>query len=263
VSALRGAFRMVVVGALLAWAAGLARAGAVAYTLSAGAEFRTGCFAVPCICGAVQYAMGGDFALVQQPSDPQFAHFDVVGVNWMVQFPQGFVPITGTGTYRVGGTGVVRQQLSLDLSVGGAPVRHFDSGLVAGGDNFPRIEVDISLYGETPCIDTMLRVRAGPGGTTGVGAAGASLGALVPNPFQGVTRLPFSLREAGPVRVHVLDAAGRCVRTLVDAAWMASGTQAVVWDGRRDDGRACAAGCYFICVRSAGRTERTSVVKLH
>jgi hypothetical protein len=109
----------------------------------------------------------------------------------------------------------------------------------------------------------VLRVRAGPGGATaGVGTSAVSLGSLAPNPFRTLTRLEFWLHDAGPVRVSVHDAAGRCLRTLATGAWRPAGPQAVDWDGLRDDGRACAPGCYFIRVQAGGRTERTSVVKL-
>jgi len=235
----------------------------VAYTLSPGAEFRTGCFAIPCVCGPIQLPMTGTFALVRKAPLLNFARYDVIAVFWEVQVAAQSVFAVGSGTYRVGGTGPVQQQLTLDLSIAGGPVRHFDSGLIAGGGDFPRLDVDVSLHGQVACIDTVLRVRAGPGGATaGVGTSAVSLGSLAPNPFRTLTRLEFSLHDAGPVRVSVHDAAGRCLRTLAAGAWRAAGPQAVDWDGLRDDGRACAPGCYFIRVQAGGRTERTSVVKL-
>ncbi|HXS82771.1 MAG TPA: FlgD immunoglobulin-like domain containing protein [Methylomirabilota bacterium] len=235
----------------------------VAYTLSAGAEFRTGCFAPPCTCGPIQLPMTGSFALVRKAPDLGFARYDVVSVLWQVQISDKTVFAVGSGTFRVGGTGTMQQQLTLDLSFGGGPVRHFDSGLVAGGGGFPRLDVDVSLHGQLACADTVLRVRAGPGGATaGVGTYAVSLGSLAPNPFGAITRLQFSLHDAGPVRVSVHDAAGRCLRTLADGAWREAGPNAVDWDGRRDDGLACAPGCYFIRVQAGGRSERTSVIKL-
>ena len=234
-----------------------------AYTLSPGAEFKTGCFTPPCICPPIQLPMTGTFALVRQASDPQFARFDVVSVNWQVQISEGTVSIVGSGSYRVGGAGTVQQQLTLDVSVGGGPIKHFDSGLVAGGGDFPRLDVDVSLHGGTPCIDTVLRVRGGPGGSTaGVATARVSLGSLAPNPFRALTRLEFSLPEAATVCVSVHDAAGRRLRTLADGARFEAGPHAVDWDGRGDDRRACAPGRYFIRVQAGGRTERASVVKL-
>jgi hypothetical protein len=232
------------------------------YSLSPGSEYRTGCFAPPCTCAPIQLAMTGSMALVRTAPTPKFANYDVVGVHWVVQFPEDLVDITGSGTYRVGGTGTLQQQLVLDLSVGGGPIRHFDSGLVPGGADFPRLNVDVSLRGQTPCIDTLLRVRAGPTGTADVGPVSLILQPLVPNPFRSGTRLAFTVREAGSVRLSVHDAAGRCVRTLVDGDRLEAGAHAVVWDGCASDGRACAAGRYFVRVRAGGRTERVSVVRL-
>ena len=248
---------------LIAFRAEPAGAQAIGYSLSPGSEFRTGCFEPPCACGPVQNPMTGTFALIRRPSTPPFANYDVVGVHWLVQFPVGVVTITGAGSYRVGGSGVAQQQLSLDLVVGGGPVRHFDSGLVAGGANFPRIEADISLYGGIACADTTLIVRAGAGGSTlDAGAPGLALAPLAPNPFRGATRLEFALREDGPVRVTVHDPAGRCVRTLADGDWLAAGAHAVEWDGRGEDGRTIPPGLYFLLVQAPGASRRTSVIKL-
>jgi len=36
----------------------------------------------------------------------------------------------------------------------------------------------------------------------------------------------------------------------------------VEWDGRRDDGRVTAPGLYFLLVRTPGRSERASVIRL-
>jgi hypothetical protein len=248
---------------LIAFRAEPAGAQAIGYSLSPGSEFRTGCFEPPCACGPVQNPMTGTFALIRRPSTPPFANYDVVGVHWVVQFLVGVVTITGAGSYRVGGSGVVQQQLSLDLVVGGGPVRHFDSGLVAGGSDFPRIEADISLYGGIGCGDTTLIVRAGAGGSTlDAGAPGLALAPLAPNPFRGATRLEFALREDGPVRVTVHDPAGRCVRTLGDGDWLAAGVHAVAWDGRGEDGRTVPPGLYFVLVQAPGASRRTSVIKL-
>jgi len=255
--------------ALLAFPVSQAGAQAVGYSLSPGSEFRTGCFDLPCTCGPVQNAMTGSFGLVRQAPIPPFKLYDVVGVHWVVEFPQGLsVTITGTGTYRVGGTGTVQQQLSLDLVVGTGGALHFDSGLVPGGVDFPRIEADITLHGGIACADTMLRVRAGPGGATlgvdvlGVGTPAITLGPVGPNPFRSLTRLAFTLRDDGPVRVSVHDAAGRLVRTLADGEWLAAGPHAVEWDGKRDDGRRSEPGLYFVSVRSPGASERASVIRL-
>jgi len=65
-----------------------------------------------------------------------------------------------------------------------------------------------------------------------------------PNPFNPATSIAFSLPAAGHVAVHIHDAAGRLVRTLLDGTREA-GPHTLVWDGRADDGRAVASGVYF------------------
>src|SRR5262249_47908326 len=76
-----------------------ARAQAVSYVLSVGSEFDTGCFTPDCTCAQVQNAMSGTLVLVRQAPDAQYAHYFISGLSWRVQFLNGFVPISGTGTY--------------------------------------------------------------------------------------------------------------------------------------------------------------------
>ena len=62
----------------------------------------------------------------------------------------------------------------------------------------------------------------------------------------------LSLAVPEPVRLEVLDLAGRRVATLVRGARPA-GRQSVRWDRRGDDGTRAASGVYF--VRLVGATE--------
>jgi len=66
----------------------------------------------------------------------------------------------------------------------------------------------------------------------------------VPNPFNPLTRITFSVNVPGEVRLRICDIAGRCVRTLVDA-WREPGAYTEVWDGKTDDGSALPSGVYF------------------
>jgi hypothetical protein len=93
----------------------------------------------------------------------------------------------------------------------------------------------------------------------GVPGAGAtlSLAPLLPNPSRGARTVRFSLAEAGPVRLEVLDVMGRRVRSLV-AGTLPAGPQARTWDGLDARGSRAAAGLYFVQLRAGGRafTER-------
>ncbi len=85
----------------------------------------------------------------------------MTNVRWRATIFGKDASITGSGTYRVGGEFAVEQQLALDLAIGGDPPRHFDSGLVPGGGEFPKIATTISLHSQT-CFDTVIDVRAAP-----------------------------------------------------------------------------------------------------
>ena len=76
-----------------------------------------------------------------------------------------------------------------------------------------------------------------------------------PNPFNPVTRVKFSLKEKGHVRLRVYDVSGRLVRVLVDEVREA-GAHNVLWDGTNDEGRSTASGIYF-CRMEAADYERT------
>jgi len=67
-----------------------------------------------------------------------------------------------------------------------------------------------------------------------------------PTPFTESTTLAFEIpRGAERTRITVFDAAGRCVRTLVDEE-VGGGRWNVVWNGRDDTGAKVAAGVYFV-----------------
>jgi len=128
------------------------------YALSPESTYVQGCFA-PCSCPLrAPEPIRGTFALVDLGQDPLFAEFAVVNVDWLVGDPSG-TPVRGPGTYRVGGEVAVRQQLSLSLRVGDGELAHFDSGLVEGGGEFPRIDILISVNGQY-CFDRVIDLHA-------------------------------------------------------------------------------------------------------
>lgn len=79
---------------------------------------------------------------------------------------------------------------------------------------------------------------AGPRPPTGV-----TLAQNAPNPVRQGTRIAFALASSGHVRLEVFDAAGRRVRTLIDAS-LEAGEHQATWDGRDERGRAVAGGSY-------------------
>jgi hypothetical protein len=81
------------------------------------------------------------------------------------------------------------------------------------------------------------------------------LGPCVPNPFNPSARIEFSLAQAGPARLEIVDVRGRLVRVLHDGR-LPAGPQAERWDGRDEHGRAAASGVY-VCRLTAGGTSRS------
>lgn len=76
-----------------------------------------------------------------------------------------------------------------------------------------------------------------------------------PNPFNPATTISFSLPRQEAVRLTVIDAAGRLVKTLVSDP-LSPGLQQAVWDGTDANGSPVSSGVYFYRLR-AGKTILT------
>jgi len=89
-----------------------------------------------------------------------------------------------------------------------------------------------------------------------------ALGQNVPNPFNPMTTISFSLPAKEMVDLRVYDVRGALVRTLVHAE-MEAGNRTVVWDGRGDDGRQVPSGVYFYRMKAGASefTRRMTMVK--
>ncbi|NOZ57870.1 MAG: T9SS type A sorting domain-containing protein [Calditrichaeota bacterium] len=71
------------------------------------------------------------------------------------------------------------------------------------------------------------------------------LGQNYPNPFNPTTELRYQVPEATDVRIVVLDATGRLVKTLVSGK-ITAGQHTARWDGRDENGRVMGSGVYFV-----------------
>jgi choice-of-anchor B domain-containing protein len=87
------------------------------------------------------------------------------------------------------------------------------------------------------------------------------LGPPRPNPARGAVSVALELPRAGEVRVVVLDAFGRRVRTLHRGAAPA-GTLPLTWDGADERGRPLPAGLYFVRATSAGESAAARLVRV-
>jgi len=83
-----------------------------------------------------------------------------------------------------------------------------------------------------------------------------------PNPFNPVTKIAYSIREAGPATIEVYNIAGKVVRTLLDTELEAGVSGYVVCDGTNDGGEKCASGVYFYRLNAPGFTETQKMVML-
>lgn len=136
------------------------------YRLGERSTFQRGCFGM-CDCAVgPELTVKGNFALVGLASEAPWNQFAVVDVRWLVQrtplaASAAGMPIQGAGFYTFGGEGAPQQRLEVLLSVGREAPARFDSGWLAGGDLFPRIDALLSQNGAR-CFDTLIDVHAEP-----------------------------------------------------------------------------------------------------
>jgi hypothetical protein len=217
----------------------------------------------PCECPIIAIPTYGSFELVQTGADALYTYYAVHRYIASFNNGPGAVAITGSGQYRVGGDVALMQELTLDLDIQGQPTQHFDSGLVPVRSAFPRIEVSCAVHGFN-CFDSVLVVDAKSvdAANTPPAAARVGLQAVWPNPFTSRTTIAFTLDRPGTFDLTIVDLAGRRVRALASDRPVESGPQSVIWEGRRDDGRAAPAGVYWAVLRWAGGVDRRRFVKL-
>jgi hypothetical protein len=131
------------------------------YELSETSTYQRGCFE-PCLCPIMEARpVRGTFTLTPAKPDGSFAVYDVSDVSWIVTLGDSELFLTGSGTYRLGSSGVLKQQLVLNLVVDSGKPTRFDSGLVVAGTAFPEISITISINGMF-CLDTVIVLNASP-----------------------------------------------------------------------------------------------------
>lgn len=91
--------------------------------------------------------------------------------------------------------------------------------------------------------------------------AGRAL-AVHPNPSRQGMRVVFRAPSLGPVRLEVIDAAGRRVSTLVSGT-LPRGVYERAWDGRDAQGRDVPAGVYLMRLSAGGQVTTTKLAITH
>ncbi len=83
-----------------------------------------------------------------------------------------------------------------------------------------------------------------------------------PNPFNRTTNISFSLSQAVPVELVIVDAEGRLIKRLAREEFPA-GTYVYAWDGTDHGGRSVAPGVYLCTLNAEGRklTQKLLVIK--
>ena len=105
-------------------------------------------------------------------------------------------------------------------------------------------------------------VESSQGPSTGVpGVSTPTIRGIHPNPFGHNTSIAYALPRGTSVRLEILDASGRRVRTVVNGD-VGPGEQTATWDGKNDSGKAMAAGVYFAQLRADGTTRKARLVLL-
>src|SRR5207302_6023578 len=116
------------------------------------------------LCPIREWPVGGSLDLVPLPNaaTPAREEFAVVNVVWATisTSPPPDRQFTGFGTYQIVKGSSRRHRMVLDLTEAGATYR-FDSGVVAGGGEFPRIDIDIAVNGFS-CFDRAFFLHAAP-----------------------------------------------------------------------------------------------------
>ncbi len=81
-----------------------------------------------------------------------------------------------------------------------------------------------------------------------------------PNPFNPLTRIKFSLENAGAVELTIFDLAGRRVATLQQGL-MAAGDHHVTWNGTNKSGSTVPTGHYtYVLKTSRGQLARSMIL---
>jgi hypothetical protein len=137
-----------------------AQADSVLYRIESG-QFSRGCYP-PCTCPLYTTTdLRGTYTLTLSSVGPLFTTYKVNDVNWVVPLGGQDTRITGSGEYKVGGEVASQQQMTLKLTVGTEAPQTFDSGLVSGGQNFPAINITMSVNG-MQCFDTVIQINSKP-----------------------------------------------------------------------------------------------------
>ncbi len=166
----------------------------------------------------------------------------------LLRTASGFTPARGLGAIRVpaGGMGL-RARGGRFAFVSGRPYRWTHANLATN------VQAILSGWFGEP-VDLA-------GADDGPAVPRLAFAPARPNPSRGATTLRFTLPRGGPVRLVLVDVAGRRVRTLVDET-LAAGPHELAWDGRDAGGAPAPAGLYWARLDAGGEHATRRLVRL-
>jgi hypothetical protein len=218
--------------------------------------------------GGFDFLTYDDSEFILRGACPQLHYYDVTQPNPSItggtevvayykkldttQRPAGVAYTHQTLGYKAVNLGFGMQFIA-DGTSGGAnytPEGYFKCGIEDRVDLMANI---MTYFGQAPA----------PGYETGIGEGGKNvLSHAYPNPFNPVTKIAYSVKEAGPVTIQVYNVAGKVVRTLLDTEVDAGASGYVVWDGTGESGQKCASGVYFYRIAAPGFSTSRKMIML-
>lgn len=157
--------------------------------------------------------------------------------------------------------------------VSGGTIREVADIDLGGGDSGT---VDLSDFGETDETVLLAITKFAPSSATSYSYWTESIPASVadlsegvalalhpasPNPVRDLGTIRLDLARAQELRVELIDASGRLVRTLVSGVHSA-GVHEIDWDGRDGQGRSVAAGVYYVRARTESETAVSRWIRI-
>lgn len=122
-------------------------------------------------------------------------------------------------------------------------------------------EIANVICGSTPSLSPFIVVEGDPTDASEHLPTAHRLLANVPNPFNPTTRIQYELANSERAQLEILDAAGRHVRTLLNAR-VEPGRHEVEWNGQDANGRRVASGVYFYRLRAGSFVSTRRMVLL-
>ena len=190
--------------------------------------------------------LAGDDGLLVCFNDAAYLH-DGLAISLAPIMPPSWVTIDAM-------SGVVPEGQSADLTL------HFDATGLAVGD----YHAQLTIASNDP-DEGSLQLPITMTVTDQVSAVDEPLpsvvrfGGAVPNPFNPLTHLQFSIPRDASVSLNLYDVSGRLVRSLI-SEHMNAGHHSVSWNGRDGSGRAMASGTYFARLMVDGVSSVKSMV---